>query len=119
MKTITLLFIGILVSLGLIAFGCQKTDLAKEGKNAMAAKTTESQNLKIATFAGGCFWCSESDFEKIPGVVKVISGYTGGKKENPTYEEVTAGGTGHVEAIQVYYDPAKLTYTDLLDYFWR
>jgi len=119
MKTITLLFIGILVSMGLIAFGCQKTDLAKEGKNAMAAKTTESQNLKIATFAGGCFWCSESDFEKIPGVVKVISGYTGGKKENPTYEEVTAGKTGHVEAIQVYYDPEKVSYEMLLEVFWR
>ena len=119
MKTITLLFIGILVSMGLIAFGCQKTDLAKEGKNDMAAKTTESQNLKIATFAGGCFWCSESDFEKIPGVVKVISGYTGGKKENPTYEEVSAGKTGHVEAIQVTYDPEKVSYETLLGVFWR
>ncbi len=119
MKTITLLFVGILVSLGLIAFGCQKTDLAKEGKNAMASKTTESQNLKIATFAGGCFWCSESDFEKIPGVVKVISGYTGGDKENPTYEEVTSGKTGHVEAIQVYYDPEKVSYEMLLGVLWR
>ena len=119
MKTITLLFIGILVSMGFIAFGCQKTDLAKEEKNAMAANTTESKNLKIATFAGGCFWCSESDFEKVPGVVKVISGYTGGKKENPTYEEVTAGKTGHVEAIQVTYDPEKVSYETLLGVFWR
>ena len=117
MKTITLLFIGILVSMGLIAFGCQKTDLAKEEKNAMAANTTESKNLKIATFAGGCFWCSESDFEKVPGVVKVISGYTGGKKENPTYEEVTAGKTGHVESIQVTYDPEKVSYETLLGVF--
>ena len=85
----------------------------------MAAKTTESQNLKIATFAGGCFWCSESDFEKVPGVVKVISGYTGGQKENPTYEEVTAGKTGHVEAIQVTYDPEKVSYETLLGFFWR
>jgi peptide methionine sulfoxide reductase msrA/msrB len=85
----------------------------------MAANTTETQNLKIATFAGGCFWCSESDFEKIPGVVKVISGYTGGKKENPTYEEVSAGTTGHVEAFQVYYDPEKVSYEKLLDVFWR
>jgi peptide methionine sulfoxide reductase msrA/msrB len=76
-------------------------------------------NLRIATFAGGCFWCVESDFEKLSGVVKVISGYTGGNKENPSYEEVSSGTTGHVEAVQVYYDPSKLTYTELLDYFWR
>jgi peptide methionine sulfoxide reductase msrA/msrB len=75
--------------------------------------------LKIATFAGGCFWCTESDFEKLPGVVKVISGYTGGYKENPSYAEVSSGSTGHVEAVQVYYDPSKLRYADLLDYFWR
>jgi len=103
----------------LFGYACQKSDLAKEGKSAMAANTTETQNLKIATFAGGCFWCSESDFEKIPGVVKVISGYTGGKKENPTYEEVSAGTTGHVEAFQVYYDPEKVSYEKLLDVFWR
>ncbi len=75
--------------------------------------------LKVATFAGGCFWCTESDFEKLPGVVKVVSGYTGGHKENPTYEEVSSGSTGHVEAVQVYYDPSKVTYPELLDYFWR
>jgi peptide methionine sulfoxide reductase msrA/msrB len=79
----------------------------------------EARNLRKATFAGGCFWCTESDFEKLPGVVKVISGYTGGNKENPTYEEVSSGGTGHVEAVQVYYDPTKITYEELLEYFWR
>ncbi|HYA91531.1 MAG TPA: peptide-methionine (S)-S-oxide reductase MsrA [Thermodesulfobacteriota bacterium] len=79
----------------------------------------EEMNLQKATFAGGCFWCVESDFEKLPGVVKVISGYTGGNKENPSYEEVSSGTTGHVEAVQVYYDPSKLTYAELLDYFWR
>src|SRR4030066_1806287 len=72
-----------------------------------------------ATFAGGCFWCTEADFEKLPGVVKVLSGYTGGIKENPTYEEVSSGTTGHVEAIQVYYNPSKLSYEELLDFFWR
>jgi peptide methionine sulfoxide reductase msrA/msrB len=102
-----------------IAYGCQRSDLAKEGKSSMAANTTQNQNLKIATFAGGCFWCTESDFEKISGVVKVISGYTGGKKENPTYEEVSGGATGHVEAIQVYYDPEKVGYERLLEVFWR
>jgi peptide methionine sulfoxide reductase msrA/msrB len=79
----------------------------------------ETPNIKIATFAGGCFWCTESDFEKIPGAVKVISGYTGGKKDNPTYEEVSSGGTGHVEAIQVHYDPSQVTYEELLEVFWR
>ncbi len=85
----------------------------------MAVNTTQDQNLKIATFAGGCFWCTESDFEKISGVLKVKSGYTGGKKENPTYKEVSAGATGHVEAIQVYYDPEKVSYEKLLEVFWR
>jgi len=77
------------------------------------------KELRIATFAGGCFWCTESDFEKLPGVVKVISGYTGGHKENPTYKEVSSGTTGHVEAVQVYYDPSEITYEELLDAFWR
>jgi peptide methionine sulfoxide reductase msrA/msrB len=73
----------------------------------------------IATFAGGCFWCLEADFKKVPGVVDVISGYTGGKAENPSYEEVSTGKTGHVEAVQVYYDPSKVTYKELLEFFWR
>ena len=79
----------------------------------------DDSTLKVATFAGGCFWCTESDFEKLPGVVKVVSGYTGGQKVNPSYEEVSSGSTGHVEAVQVYYDPSKLTYTELLDTFWK
>ena len=79
----------------------------------------EDTTLMKATFAGGCFWCTEADFEKLPGVVKVISGYTGGQKENPTYEEVSSGGAGHLEAVQVYYDPTKIRYEDLLEYFWK
>ncbi len=79
----------------------------------------ESGNIRIATFAGGCFWCVEADIEKVPGVVRVVSGYTGGKKENPNYEEVSSGTTGHVEAVQVYYDPSKITYEELLEVFWR
>lgn len=72
-----------------------------------------------ATFAGGCFWCMEPPFEKVPGVISVTSGYTGGHKKNPTYEEVSSGGTGHAEAVQVVYDPAKVSYRALLDIFWR
>jgi peptide methionine sulfoxide reductase msrA/msrB len=79
----------------------------------------EDEMDRVATFAGGCFWCVEADFEKLPGVVKVISGYTGGQKENPSYEEVSSGTTGHVESVQVYYDPSKITYEELLDYFWK
>jgi peptide methionine sulfoxide reductase msrA/msrB len=84
-----------------------------------AAMTENNQNLEKATFAGGCFWCTESDFEKVDGVIEVISGYTGGQKENPTYKEVSSGVTGHVEAIQVIFDPAKVNYDRLLDVFWR
>ncbi len=75
--------------------------------------------LEKATFAGGCFWCTEGAFKDKEGIVKIVSGYTGGKKENPTYEEVLHGNTGHVEAIQVTYDPSKITYQKLLDIFWR
>ncbi|MGB5064772.1 MAG: peptide-methionine (S)-S-oxide reductase MsrA, partial [Candidatus Competibacter sp.] len=72
-----------------------------------------------ATFAGGCFWCMEPPFEPLPGVISVTSGYTGGHKANPTYEEVSAGGTGHAEAVEIVYDPARISYTQLLDIFWR
>lgn len=72
-----------------------------------------------ATFAGGCFWCMESPFDKLDGVISVTVGYTGGRTKNPTYEEVSGGGTGHAEAVQIVYDPAKITYAKLLDIFWR
>ena len=72
-----------------------------------------------AVFAGGCFWCIEKDFEALPGVVAVESGYTAGKTTNPTYESVSAGGTGHTEAVRVIYDPAKVSYPQLVEYFWR
>jgi peptide-methionine (S)-S-oxide reductase len=76
-------------------------------------------NTATATFAGGCFWCMEAPFEKLPGVVSVTSGYTGGSVKNPTYEQVSAGGTGHAEAVQVVYDPSKTEYRTLLDVFWH
>ncbi|GAB6068426.1 peptide-methionine (R)-S-oxide reductase MsrB [Methylothermus subterraneus] len=74
---------------------------------------------ELATFAGGCFWCLEADFEKIEGVVEVISGYTGGEVENPSYEQVSSGTTGHLEAVQVRFDPDKIGYQELLEVFWR
>jgi peptide-methionine (S)-S-oxide reductase len=75
--------------------------------------------LDTATFAGGCFWCMEPPYDKLDGVVATISGYTGGHKENPTYKEVSSGGTGHTEAVQITYDPSRVTYETLLDVFWR
>ena len=72
-----------------------------------------------AVFAGGCFWCTEADFDKIPGVLSTTSGYTGGKLRNPTYEQVSAGGTGHIEAVRVVYDPAKISYATLAARFVR
>jgi peptide-methionine (S)-S-oxide reductase len=72
-----------------------------------------------AIFAGGCFWCTESDFEKLPGVISAESGYTAGQTVNPSYEQVSAGGTGHTEAVRVVYDPAKVSYPQLVEYFWH
>ena len=72
-----------------------------------------------ATFAGGCFWCMEEAFDAVPGVIATTSGYTGGQVKNPTYEQVSSGRTGHAEAVQVEYDPSKVTYARLLEVFWR
>jgi len=85
----------------------------------MEAEMNEGANLEIATLAGGCFWCVEADFEKVDGVVEVISGYTGGESEDPTYKQVCSGTTGHLEAVQVVYDPDKISYSEILDIFWR
>ena len=85
-----------------------------------ASDQTESPAAsETAILAGGCFWCVESDFEKLDGVIEAISGYTGGHTDNPTYKQVSAGGTGHIEAAQIIYDPAVISYSEILDYFWR
>jgi len=83
------------------------------------AEPAAGRKLDKATFAGGCFWCMEAPFDKLPGVTSVTSGYTGGQKRNPTYEEVSAGSTGHAEAVQVVFDPAVISYGKLLDVFWH
>ena len=75
--------------------------------------------IETAIFSAGCFWCAEDAFEKVPGVEKVLSGYTGGTVKNPTYQKVSAGGTGHYESIEVYFDSDKVSYSKLLDIFWR
>lgn len=86
---------------------------------AASAQTTPEQKLETATFSSGCFWCTESDFDKVKGVVETTSGYIGGKTPNPTYKQVSAGGTGHAEALQLKYDPSQVTYQQLLDVYWH
>jgi peptide methionine sulfoxide reductase msrA/msrB len=104
-----------LIMFTFIFVACEKGNTGQaEVKNKMI-KTNEK--TAVATLAGGCFWCVETDFEKVPGVVRVVSGYAGGKGENPTYE--TYAKLGYIEAVQVYYDPRVITYDQLLNYFWR
>ena len=83
-----------------------------------ATDTKVAPGQAVATFAGGCFWCMEPPYDKLPGVVKTISGYMGGRTANPTYEQVSSGTTGHAEVVQVVYDPKKVTYEKLLEVFW-
>jgi peptide-methionine (S)-S-oxide reductase len=107
------LFISIVISVPVHA----ATPAAPAAKP--AAKPVASPIFEKATFAGGCFWSMETAFEGLPGVQSVISGYSGGKKANPTYEDVSSGLTGHLESVQITYDPKKITYADLVDNFWH
>src|ERR687886_2843383 len=86
---------------------------------ALLAGSAQAQKQEKAIFAAGCFWCTEEAFEKVPGVVSAVSGYTGGTVKNPSYEQVSSGRTGHAEAVEVTYDPAKVSYEQLLDVFWQ
>ena len=101
--------------------GCASTEKPPTIKNVSIDNpyAPTDPNLAVATVAGGCFWCVEAGYEKIPGVVEVVSGYTGGESKNPTYSTVSAGGTGHTEAAQVYYDPTKITYNGIVQALWR
>ena len=105
----------VLALAGLYAFA---GELAAPAKGAPAAPTTPAAGLQTAVFGGGCFWCMESPFEKLDGVTEVLSGYAGGKSKSPTYEEVSSGGSGHVEVVQVTYDPKKVSYEKLLEVYW-
>jgi len=97
----------------IIALACALSGAVHGQKPEKAGQKTEK-----ATFAGGCFWCTEEAFEKVPGVISAVSGYTGGSVKNPSYEQVSSGRTGHTEAVQVTFDPAKVSYDKLLDTFW-
>jgi peptide methionine sulfoxide reductase msrA/msrB len=110
-----ILLMGFLILAGFVLLGFQHNQ--RQEKNSIMEE--DNRHLEKATFAGGCFWCMESDFEKVNGVVEAISGYSGGPEKNPTYKEVSAGGTGHTEAVQVLYDPELVTYRELLAVFWR
>ena len=114
MKTLIITILSLtLVLIGGLQVQSKSMDEGKAKQDDMAMAT------ETAVFAGGCFWCTESDFEKVPGVSEAISGYTGGKEVNPTYEQVSAHATGHVEAVKVIYDPAKVSYGQLVEWFWR
>ncbi len=108
---------GVLRALGALLF----TALLLSSIGLASAQSTAAGSAPTAkaTFAGGCFWCVESDFDKVPGVLSTTSGYTGGKVANPTYEQVSSKLTGHAEVVQIVFDPAKVTYEQLLEKFWR
>jgi len=113
--------LSILFTVSLIATACSKTEQKMEDKSSEMQKdmVALSGDEEIATLAGGCFWCIEAPFEKVQGVVKVISGYAGGTKENPTYREVSSGKTDYRESVQIYYDPLVISYAEILDIFWK
>jgi methionine-S-sulfoxide reductase len=111
-------FLVIIIILYLIV-GCSLSDKTIDNNKIGNDKLKMNPDYKKATFAGGCFWCMEAAFEGIDGIVDVISGYTGGSKENPTYQEVSTGKTGHYEVIEVTFDPNKISYDELLDIFWK
>lgn len=93
--------------------------LSAQAQPVAAPPVAAPAGAATAIFAGGCFWCVEKDFEKLAGVIEAESGYTAGKTANPSYQQVSAGGTGHTEAVRVIYDPAKVSYAQLVEYFWR
>ena len=111
----------------LFIIGCSSASTADPTQNETAqivsskaqAPFTPATDKGEAIFAGGCFWCTESDFEKLPGVIEAISGYTGGRVDNPTYKQVSYTETGHFEAVKVIFDPEKVTYRELVDHYWR
>jgi peptide-methionine (S)-S-oxide reductase len=104
------------IRIGLVILSCSLSILLSSGAGWTGG---DQPGLAKAVFAGGCFWCMEEVFENVSGVVSVVSGYMGGQLANPSYEQVSAGGTGHAESVEVLYDPAKVTYVKLLDVFWK
>ncbi|TVQ05267.1 MAG: peptide-methionine (S)-S-oxide reductase [Leptolyngbya sp. DLM2.Bin27] len=119
MQTLRQLFFGLLLVVALGLLWDALPFYANADSMPEPAVATSDADLATATFAGGCFWCMEGPFDQLEGVVSTTSGYTGGTKVNPTYSEVSGGGTGHVEAVEVVYDPAQVSYETLLEVFWQ
>ncbi len=124
MKRILLLVVILAATLAVVKFANSQTNSESADKSSEVTASTavvpsSGKSKAVATFAGGCFWCIESTFEKLDGVSEAVSGYSGGQTENPTYYEVSKGNTGHTETVQIYYDPEVISYEGLLYYFWR
>ena len=117
MTVIAVVVLGLGISASAMFLSTESLDKTISQKSSDNA--TSDTQLAVATFAGGCFWCVEAAFEKVPGVTQVISGYTGGTETNPTYRQVSTGNTGHTEAVQIYYDESFITYEGLLETLWR
>ena len=107
------------MSLALMSSGYAQTAAKPAIADAKTATGNAAASTAKAVFAGGCFWCVESDFDKLPGVISTTSGYTGGKTAKPTYQEVSGNFTGHAEAVEIAFDPAKVSYSQLVEHFWR
>ena len=103
---------------GVVLSGCEQPGVGSETTTRDMGSAGSAASTGVATFAGGCFWCTEADFDKIPGVISTTSGYIGGTVPNPTYKQVSSGKTGHIEAVQVRFDPAKTSFAKLLAAFW-
>jgi peptide-methionine (S)-S-oxide reductase len=109
--------IQVLIAISLVA--CTSENKYNTMSSSLTDSNIVSEKIDTATFATGCFWCTEAIFEQLKGVVKVTSGYTGGQKENPTYKEVCTGETGHAECVEILYEPDKISYDELLEVFWQ
>lgn len=114
-----ILILGTLFGVLYMALSSSNTHAQNLSKPSSEVEQIMEQDIKKAIFAGGCFWCIETDFEKLDGVVSVVSGYAGGTVENPSYQDVVTGQTGHYEVVEVSYDPSKVTYADVVEYFFR
>jgi peptide-methionine (S)-S-oxide reductase len=114
-----LLNAGCITKISSYEAGTKDRQIRKENRKGAHEKTMDEKSFKLATFGGGCFWCTEAIFQRLEGVGTVVPGYSGGHVDNPTYKQVCTGTTGHAESIQVTYDPAKITYDALLEVFWK
>jgi len=118
LNKVSIVFCSIIVFTILSA--CEQIDAQKLGTHSIAKDRSHlvNPNIGVATFAGGCFWCTEADFDKVPGVLSTTSGYIGGELINPTYDQISSGKTGHIEAVQIHYDSTKTNFTKLLAAYW-